>query len=142
MTAGTRCGRCDPLIDTTRFWRIDFRCHSGVFGVAITRMDRVFRNSAVQPGLAAAADYRLDAALVPSDRAIVVGLFTLLSAAYLYAATARSIADHFWMDEVLAVVAARQPGLSGVWHAIWSGTDFSPPTYHYLLHGLVQIFGA
>ncbi|HZR61090.1 MAG TPA: hypothetical protein VFA80_09100 [Xanthobacteraceae bacterium] len=106
-------------------------------------MDRVFRNSAVQPGpLAAAADYRLDAALMPSDRAIVVGLFTLLSAAYLYAATARSIADHFWMDEVLAVVAARQPGLSGVWHAIWSGTDFSPPTYHYLLHGLVQIFGA
>lgn len=106
-------------------------------------MDRLFRNSAIEHGpLAATADHRFSAALVPSEGAIVVGLFTLLSATYLYAATARSITDHFWMDEVLAVVAARQPTLSGVWHAIWSGTDFSPPAFHYLLHGFVRIFGA
>jgi 4-amino-4-deoxy-L-arabinose transferase-like glycosyltransferase len=111
--------------------------------VLVTRMDRFFSNSAVEPGpLAATADYRFGAALAPSERAIVVGLFTLLSATYLYAAIAQAIADHFWLDEVLAVTAARQPTLSGVWHAIWSGTDFSPPTYHYLLHGLVRIFGA
>jgi hypothetical protein len=132
-----------PLIHTTRFCCIDFCHHGGAFGVLVTRMDRFFSNSAVEPGsLAATADYRLSAALAPSERAVVVGLFTLLSAAYLYAATARSIADHFWMDEVLAIAVARQPTLSGVWHAIWSGTDFSPPTYHYLLHGLVRIFGA
>jgi hypothetical protein len=46
------------------------------------------------------------------------------------------------MDEVLAVSAARQPSLSRVWNAIWAGTDFSPPTYHFLLHGLVQATGA
>lgn len=105
-------------------------------------MERFFRNSAIEHGpLAATADHRFSAAHAPSERAIVVGLFTLLSAAYLYAAASRSIADHFWMDEVLAVVAARQPTLSGVWHAIWSGTDFSPPTFHYLLHGFVGVFG-
>jgi hypothetical protein len=104
-------------------------------------MDGPFTSSAIESGpLAATAEDRF-CAVAPSERAIVVGLFTLLSAAYLYAAVARSIADHFWMDEVLAVVAARQPTLSGVWHAIWSGTDFSPPTYHYLLHGFVQLFG-
>jgi hypothetical protein len=46
------------------------------------------------------------------------------------------------MDEVLAVSAARQPSLSRVWDAIWAGTDFSPPTYHFLLHGFVQAAGA
>jgi hypothetical protein len=46
------------------------------------------------------------------------------------------------MDEVLAVTAARQPTLSGVWHAIWSGSDFSPPTYHFLLHGFINSLGA
>lgn len=46
------------------------------------------------------------------------------------------------MDEVLAVSAARQPSLPLVWEAIWNGTDFSPPTYHFLLHGMVRVFGA
>ena len=45
------------------------------------------------------------------------------------------------MDEVLAVSAARQPSLSQVWGAIWSGTDFSPPTYHFFLRGFVQAVG-
>jgi hypothetical protein len=75
------------------------------------------------------------------DRATVAGLFVLISVGYFYAAISRSITDHFWMDEVLAVSAARQPTLSGVWEAIWSGTDFSPPTYHFLLHGIVKAFG-
>jgi hypothetical protein len=76
-----------------------------------------------------------------SERAIVAGLLVLISIGYFYAAISRSIADHFWMDEVLAVSAARQPALSDVWTAIWSGTDFSPPTFHVLLHGIVGIFG-
>src|SRR5262249_22997305 len=44
-------------------------------------------------------------------------------------------------DEVLAVFAARQPTLSGVWQVIWSGTDFSPPAFHFLLHGYVKALG-
>ncbi|HEY5064838.1 MAG TPA: hypothetical protein VIJ04_08490 [Xanthobacteraceae bacterium] len=46
------------------------------------------------------------------------------------------------MDEVLALTAAREPTLSEVWQAIWSGTDFSPPTYHFFLHGLINTVGA
>jgi hypothetical protein len=38
------------------------------------------------------------------------------------------------MDEVLAVTAAMQSEWSGVFRAIWAGTDFSPPTFHFLLH--------
>jgi len=72
----------------------------------------------------------------------VVGSFVLISVTFFYAAISRSVSDHFWMDEVLAVTAAREPTLSGVWQAIWSGTDFSPPTYHFLLHGLTNAVGA
>jgi hypothetical protein len=75
------------------------------------------------------------------ERAAIVGLFVLISIGYIYAATSRSIANHFSMDEVLAVSAARQPSLSQVWGAIWSGTDFSPPTYHFFLRGFVQAVG-
>jgi hypothetical protein len=77
-----------------------------------------------------------------AERATVIGSLVLLSAGYFYAAITRAIVDHFWMDEVLAVSAARQPALSQVWQAIWRGTDFSPPTYHFLLHGFVRAVGA
>ncbi len=76
-----------------------------------------------------------------SDRAIVIAVFVVVSVVYFYAAISRSVADHLWMDEVLAVSAARQPSLAAIWHAIWNGTDFSPPTYHALLHGLVKTVG-
>ena len=46
------------------------------------------------------------------------------------------------MDEVLAVSAAGRSSLAGVWRAIWVGTDFSPPTYHVFLHGLMKAFDA
>lgn len=102
-------------------------------------MDRFLRTSAIEP--LAAAEMPHGDAVALSERATMTGLFILISTAYAYAAISRSISDHFWMDEVLALSATRQPSLAGVWHAIWSGTDFSPPTYHYLLHGIVQIFG-
>ena len=76
-----------------------------------------------------------------AERVVTIGTLAIISAAYFYAAIWRSAADHFWMDEVLAVFAARQPTLSGVWQVIWSGTDFSPPTYHFLLHGFIKAFG-
>jgi hypothetical protein len=76
-----------------------------------------------------------------SERITLIGSLAILSIAYLFAATALSTADYFRMDEVLAVSAARQPSWAGVWQAIWTGTDFSPPTFHFLLHGLVQAVG-
>jgi hypothetical protein len=76
-----------------------------------------------------------------SEHATIIGSFALLSMGYFYAAIARSTADYLRMDEILAVSAARQSSLSGIWNAIWVGTDFSPPTYHVLLHGLVATFG-
>jgi hypothetical protein len=75
------------------------------------------------------------------EGAYVVGALTAISIVYFYAAITRSVVDYFWMDEVLAVTVARQPTLSGVWQAIWSGTDFSPPTYHVLLHGIMKTLG-
>jgi len=77
-----------------------------------------------------------------SERLVIIGSFVLISAVYFYATISRSLADHFWMDEVLAVSAASQPSLARVWEAIWAGTDFSPPTYHFFLHGFVQAMGA
>jgi hypothetical protein len=75
------------------------------------------------------------------ERIIVPGSLVVLSVAYFYAAIARSITDHFWMDEVLAITAAGQVSLRQTWNVIWAGTDFSPPTYHFLLHGFVKAFG-
>jgi hypothetical protein len=77
-----------------------------------------------------------------AGRALVIGTFAVVSAAYFYATISRALGDHLWMDEVLAITAARQPTLSGVWQAILSGTDFSPPTYHFLLHGFITALGA
>lgn len=62
--------------------------------------------------------------------------FVAISAVYFCVALTRAGHDHLWMDEVLTVIAAHQPGFAGVWHAIWVGTDFSPPLYHFLLHCL------
>ncbi len=81
-------------------------------------------------------------ALGDSNRTAILVSLAVISAAYFYAAISRSIADHFWMDEVLAVSAASQSSLAGVWRAIWAGTDFSPPAYHAFLHGLMKVFGA
>jgi hypothetical protein len=76
-----------------------------------------------------------------AERVAIFASIALISIAYFYAAISRSVAAHFWMDEVLAVSAASQSSLSGVWNAIWAGTDFSPPTYHFLLHGFVNAVG-
>ena len=65
----------------------------------------------------------------------------LLSAAYVYAGVAAGSRVHLWMDEVLAVSAAREPTLPLLLRDIWAGTDFSPPTYHVLLHAISRLAG-
>jgi len=54
-----------------------------------------------------------------------------------------SIAEtrHFWIDELLAVWAARLPTSSDVISAIWQGSEYSPPTYNLFLHFLFEAFG-
>ena len=47
-----------------------------------------------------------------------------------------------WMDEVLATWTARQPTAALVRSAIYHGAEFSPPTYHLLLHYLIACFGS
>lgn len=85
---------------------------------------------------------RQEAGAIGAEHAVIVASLAAISAAYFYAAISRSVADSFWMDEVLAAFAARQSTLSGVWQVIWSGTDFSPPTLHFLLHGYIKALGA
>lgn len=75
------------------------------------------------------------------EQRLVVASLLLMSCAYLYATISRSVADHLWMDEIFAVTAARQVSLHQVWNVIWAGTDYSPPTYHFLLHGIAKTVG-
>ncbi len=49
--------------------------------------------------------------------------------------------EALWMDEVLAVWTARMPTVHDVFSAPFQGSDFSPPTYHLLLHFLITVFG-
>ena len=67
-----------------------------------------------------------------------------LVAALTYALTAAAISQtrSLWLDEVLAVWAARLPTYSDVVTAIWNGAEFSPPTYDLLLHTLFQGAGS
>ena len=63
-------------------------------------------------------------------------LFAIICVTYVGSAVYTIQRVPLWMDEVLAVTAAMQSGWSGVYRAIWAGTDFSPPTFHFLLHVL------
>ena len=46
-----------------------------------------------------------------------------------------------WMDEVLAIWAARLPSAVAIRSALEHGSEFSPPTYHLLLHYLARMAG-
>ena len=78
---------------------------------------------------------------IVSERTALLMSFVLISAAYFYSAIVTAIAKSLWMDEVLAVATARLPTLGDIWSAIWSGAEFSPPTYHVFLHVLIGLAG-
>jgi hypothetical protein len=65
-------------------------------------------------------------------------LFLGISVAYFIFAIHAALFKPLWMDEVLALTAAQQPNLTGVYAVLWAGTDYCPPTYHILLHALAQ----
>src|SRR3984957_12342092 len=79
---------------------------------------------------------------IVSERTALLMSFVLISVAYFYSAIVTAIAKSLWMDEVLAVATARLPTLGDIWSAIWSGAEFSPPTYHVFLHALIGLAGA
>jgi hypothetical protein len=74
---------------------------------------------------------------------VLLGLgVCVLSAAYFAAAGHRAATTQFWMDEVLAMTAARLPSWQAIADALWNGAEFSPPTYHFGLHALVLVAGS
>jgi hypothetical protein len=62
-------------------------------------------------------------------------LFAGLIAFYLAIAVAQSSLKLLWVDELITLFVARQPGPSGIWRALAAGTDPNPP----LIHLLVQL---
>lgn len=73
--------------------------------------------------------------------AVLALMLLAVSAAYFYATIKNAGTRHLWMDEVLAVATARLDTLAEIWAAIWKGAEFSPPTYHLLLHGVMGLAG-
>jgi hypothetical protein len=67
------------------------------------------------------------------QRLVVLACAAFITAIYLAAALVRS-RSYFWLDEVIAVSIARLPSFASIWHAIWNGAEYSPPTYEFLLH--------
>lgn len=66
-------------------------------------------------------------------------LMALATALYAVVTVRAASANPYWMDEVLAVWTARQPDWGAVWRALSRGAEFSPPLFHWLLHGLNAI---
>ena len=69
-------------------------------------------------------------------------VFCLISAAYFYAAIAKSRSTDLWLDEILSVSAARLASPTQIWLAIKNGSDFNPPAYDLLLHFFTRAVGA
>jgi len=66
-------------------------------------------------------------------------LMALASLVYAVCTLKAAIENPYWMDEVLAVWTARQATAGAVWGALNQGAEFSPPLFHWLLHGLVRL---
>ncbi len=68
----------------------------------------------------------------------LVGLFSFC----FLAASLRVASKPVWMDEVLAVWVIRMHSARDIISALYHGSEFSPPTYHLLLHGLAMVAGS
>ncbi len=70
---------------------------------------------------------------------LAYALMALATVLYGLCTIAAALSTPYWMDEVLAVWAARQPTAGAVWGALSKGAEFSPPVFHWLLHGLIRL---
>ncbi len=64
-----------------------------------------------------------------------------LCAFYLAIVFAQASLKLLWADELITYYIAKQPGFSGVWHALQAGTDPNPPLLHLLVKASTAIFG-
>ena len=74
----------------------------------------------------------------PNHLILLTGLFSFC----FFAASLRLAAKPLWMDEVLAVWIVRLPSARDIISALYHGAEFSPPTYHLLLHALATVAGS
>ncbi len=70
---------------------------------------------------------------------LAYALMALATVLYVVTSVTAALANPYWMDEVLAVWAARLPTAGAVWRALSKGAEFSPPVFHWLLHALVKL---
>jgi hypothetical protein len=76
------------------------------------------------------------------EPALTITGLAILSIAYFFSAVIKALARPLWMDEVLGVWVARLATPGQIVSAIWGGGEFSPPTYHLLLHAVLSLPGA
>ena len=69
------------------------------------------------------------------------GLLSLFVELYVFTSLWVSATSPLWMDEVLAAWISRLGSPAAIWRAIAHGAEFSPPTYHILLHGVAAVVG-
>jgi hypothetical protein len=99
------------------------------------------KNNPIKPNSTAAGLKSHQAAFKSVKLLALIGCFSLISATYFFAAITRSSVNHLWMDEISTELIAKQSSLAGIWSAIWNGLEFSPPTYHILLHYFIKAVG-
>jgi hypothetical protein len=68
-----------------------------------------------------------------------IALFAAISIVYFARAICLATHTPLWMDEILAIWTARQPNVGSVWSALVHGSEFCPPLYDVLLHGLIRM---
>jgi hypothetical protein len=103
------------------------------FWEAFIRISRRREQSAVE-GLAALDRKRIESV-------VVAAAFLWISWVYVSATYTIASTKGLWMDEALAVSTAKLPNFSEISSAIWNGAEYSPPTYHFFLHVLMDRFG-
>ncbi len=65
-------------------------------------------------------------------------LFGVVTLAYFRQALLIS-GNSLWLDEVLAVWTARSPDIPALWFALLRGSEFTPPAFDLLLHGIIKL---
>jgi hypothetical protein len=67
-------------------------------------------------------------------------LYSILIGFYFFSAIQACLKKGLWSDEVLSVMIYRLENFSSINAAVWQGADYSPPTYHYIIHVYLKLF--
>ena len=77
-----------------------------------------------------------------SDQRLSVVMTATFLLCFFFSAVKAAAGLPLWMDEILAVWVIRMPDLTHIYQAIRKGSEFSPPTFHILLHYWATLFGS